>query len=146
MSSMLCYESFEKEIIKNLKDNFRLNVEEACFATDYLPKHIILDRTRNIHSYIVFSLLSGNHFSGRYFPESEGLLTSLVKLLRTQFSSLDRPLFIVLTNQDQQVSCIEGNFVREFLLERDRCKNVQDFLLNESEGLEMVVSKIKKEL
>lgn len=137
---------FEKNIIINLKKSYKLNIEEACFAKDWVPFHIILDRTRNIHSYLVFASFSNNNYSGRYFTNPKTFGQDILSLIRTQYSQLDRPLFIITKMSNQVLSCIEGNIVREYILGKSDLNDVKKFISEQSIDFEQVVKSIKSEL
>lgn len=110
---------WEENALKNFKKDFQLTIEEACFATNYIPKHIILDKTRNIHSYVVFCTLNNKKLIGTYFSISNDFNFDLIELIKIQFSCLDRPLFILFKNSNGEIISVEGNVIREFLLNND---------------------------
>ncbi len=135
---------FESAICANLKKNHRLNIELACFATEYIPKHILLDKTRNIHSYLIFCQNNNGKLSSTYWNE-DTINTGLINIVKTQYSQLDRPLFFIIQNTDNTLNIIEGNLIREKLQEGSNDK-LTDFILNQSDFFQDVLPKIKKEL
>lgn len=93
---------------------FGFKIEEANFSKGFIPKHIILDRTRNIHSYIVFCDICEGKSSSIYWDNNSSK-EGVISIVQTQYSQLNRPLFFVF-QKDKQFVCIEGNEVREKLL------------------------------
>ncbi len=140
------YDKFENDIIKDIKAQYKLNIEEACFASGWIPKHIILDRTRNIHSYIIFTSLLKKHFCGRYFSKPETFYENIIQLVRTQYSKLDRPLFILTTTDQNNFLCIEGNVIREYMLTNSSEKNIMKYVISELKSFDEIVKIIKIEL
>jgi hypothetical protein len=139
------HQDWEKEEIESIKRNYKLTIEEACFAKGFIPKHIILDKTRNIHSYIVFGKLEDKSISGTYFSISGNSIIDLTELVKIQYSSLDRPLFFVLKNNDGEIISIEGNVIRKHLLNEGGHEVIQ-YIKRESVPFESVVKLIKMEL
>ena len=78
------YEIKEIESAKNFYNQFKMKLEVACFSNGYIPKYIILDRTRNIHSYLVFIYLSKGKFSCRYFSPKSNPLDDILEILKIQ--------------------------------------------------------------
>ena len=137
-------EEFDFYISKRLKSTYRLNVELACFASGFVPKHILLDRTRNIHSYLLF-LRNENQHIVTSICDTEHLKDGLINVLRTQYSQLDRPLFLIIQDFDNSLKVIEGNYIREKLLETPN-ENIENFLLSNAENFNDIIFSIKKEL
>ncbi|MDR1551944.1 MAG: hypothetical protein LBS69_00575 [Prevotellaceae bacterium] len=137
-------EEFEFSISNTLKSIYRLNIEAACFAAGFVPKHILLDRTRNIHSYFLFLRTKDQHIITS-ICDTGHLKDGLINVLRTQYSQLDRPLFLIIQDNDKSLKVIEGNFVREKLLEAPNA-NIEDFLLSNAENFNDIIYSIKKEL
>jgi len=137
-------EEFEISISNKLKQQYKLNIELACFAMGFVPKHILLDRTRNIHSYLMF-FRSENQQITSSICENANLKDRLINILRTQYSQLDRPLFLIIQNNDKTLKIIEGNYVREKLLETPN-ENIENFLLSQADNLNDIIFSIKKEL
>ena len=137
-------EEFELSLCDQLKKQYRLNIESACFSTGYIPKYILLDRTRNIHSYLVFCRKEKNNIISSFW-ENGKLISGLINILKIQFSKLDRPLFLIIQNNDKTLKVIEGNYVREELLENSN-PNIEEFLLSESVNFQDVILNIKSEL
>ena len=137
-------EEFENIIISQINSQYRLNIESSCFSTGYIPIHILLDRTRNIHSYFVFCRNDNHHIVGSYW-EQGNLKSALLNILRTQFSKLDRPLFLIIQNEDNTLKIIEGNYIREQILETPNV-NIEELLLTQSDNFQDIILNIKKEL
>jgi len=137
-------EEFEFSISNKLKKMYRLNIELACFAAGFVPKHILLDRTRNIHSYLLF-LRTENQQIITSICDTEHLKDGLLNVLRVQYSQLDRPLFLIIQDNDKSLKLIEGNYVREKLLETPN-EDIEALLLSQAENFNDVVYRIKKEL
>lgn len=125
------------------KKVFGLKIEEANFSKGFIPKHILLDRTRNIHSYIVFCEISDGKSSSIYWDNSLSK-ENIISIVRTQYSQLNRPLFFVF-RKDNQYVCIEGNEVREELLNNPEV-NIISFMWNNSMSLMKTSMLIHKEL
>lgn len=105
----------EKEIraIGILKKQYGINIENACFAKGWIPKYIILDKTRNIHSYAVFLFESKGKFSSMYSNKSIQLIEIFSKLSKIQFSELDRPLFLFLFDENFKLKVSEIELIKE---------------------------------
>jgi hypothetical protein len=101
------------ELIKHFKSKYKLNIEKACFSTGWIPNYIILDRTRNIHSYCVFIFQEDFTFTNDFINKD------LIEFSKIRYSSLDRPLFIFLISNDLNIKFFE---IEEFknLLEQQK--------------------------
>lgn len=139
------YELFEEKVINSLYQKYKLTVEEACFAKGWIPKHIILDRTRNIHSYIVFADYSNKVFKGRYFQSISSFQEDVIELVKIQYSKLDRPLFILYKHEDGAIYCIESNEIREHIL-NNRQVEISEYIVNASVNFDNIVDTIKTQL
>ncbi|KAA6333460.1 hypothetical protein EZS27_018128 [termite gut metagenome] len=137
-------EEFELSISSQLKRQYRLNIESSCFSTGYIPKHILLDRTRNIHSYLLFCRNDNHSIIGSYWERGK-LQNELLNILRTQFSKLDRPLFFIIQDTDKTLKIIEGNFIREQMLQTPN-SSIEEILLTQSNILQDIIFSIKNEL
>jgi len=137
-------EEFEISISNKLKQKYKLNIELACFAMGFVPKYILLDRTRNIHSYLMFFRTENQQITSS-ICENANLKDRLINVLRTQYSQLDRPLFLIIQNNDKTLKIIEGNYVREKLLETPN-ENIENFLLSQADNFNDIIFSIKKEL
>lgn len=139
---MIASSDFEKEINTQLCKQIRLRIEQACFATGYIPNYILLDSTRNIHSYIEYcNYQNGKLFSSHWDSESND---GLINLLRTQYSQLDRPLFFIF-KIDGVFRAIESSPIREHLLE-NRDNNISQFFIEHSDPLREIIPQIIQEL
>lgn len=130
-------------IREELSEKFRLKLDTVSFPNPYLPYHILLDRTRNIHSYFLLSRYTKGGF--QYEESNEPFLDYLIGSLRAQLSEMDRPFFILIQKAASKYDVIEGNEVREFILENG-CGNLEKFLLKESIPLSDILPLIRKEL
>jgi len=121
-----------------------LHIENANFAKGYIPRKILLDNTRNIHSYFVFCKYENDFIYSAYW-QKENFSKSLIAMITLQYSDLDRPLFIVFRNKENQYNVIEGNELREILLEQPNTDLV-GFILHNSVNFNEMIINIKKEL
>ncbi len=101
------------ELIKHFKSKYKLNIEKACFSKGWIPNYIILDRTRNIHSYCVFIFQEDFTFT------SDFINNDLIEFSKIRYSSLDRPLFVFLISNNLNIKFFE---IEEFknLLEQQK--------------------------
>lgn len=99
----------------SLCKQYRFRIEDANFAKGYIPNKILLDRTRNIHSYIVFCRIENGLLSSEYW-NSDDFAVSIRALLSTQYSNLDRPLFFLFRDKNNILKSIEGTELRLALL------------------------------
>jgi len=129
----------ESNIINLLKSQYKLKIEEANFAKGLIPKYILLDRTRNIHSYIVPTLVQDKIIETYYNVSCKS--DTLELLYKLQFSSLDRPLFLVFKYELDLFFLDIKNF--ESCLHEQ--KNIKTFLDNKIHANEMI-PKLKIEL
>ena len=104
--------TFEDKLSNKLKESYRLRMDLANFATGFIPQDILLDRTRNIHSYMLFCEIIDGKIYSSYWNQNN-MKDVILNFLRTQYSSLDRPLFFVMQNDDQSWFIIESNIIRE---------------------------------
>lgn len=89
------------KLIKHFKSKYKLNIEKACFSKGWIPKYIILDRTRNIHSYCVFIFQDDFTFTNDFINKD------LIEFSKIRYSSLDRPLFIFLISKNLNIKFFE---------------------------------------
>lgn len=134
---------FESEIYNILFESYHLKFEDAVFASGLIPEKILLDRTRNIHSYFIVCKNEKKRLFSNYW-NSTNFSENLRQILALQYSDLDRPLFFVYC-QNQNLMIIEGNKIREAILE-DPGINEYDYITNNSDEFKDVVIKIYKEL
>lgn len=137
-------ENFETFVHFLLKKKYRLNLEPVSFPNCKIPKYILLDRTRNIHSYFLFCRNKNNVLESTNW-NTANITIRLTQIVQTQYSELDRPLFLVIQDKDLSLKIIEGNTIREKLLENGS-DHLENFLLTESEPLNDILIKISKEL
>lgn len=137
-------ESFETSISFLLKKEYRLKIEPVSFPNRNIPKYILLDKTRNIHSYLLFCRNKNNVLESAHW-NTDKITSRLIHIIQTQYSELDRPLFLIIQDEDLSLKVIEGNMIRERLL-NNGCTGLVNFLLKESDSLNHVLMKISKEL
>lgn len=91
-------QGIENKTINLLRTKFKFKIEEACFSKGFIPKYILLDRTRNIHSYLV--PMSNTEFLqiGKSSFKGSRLESILLEYYKIYYSSLDRPLFLIIEN------------------------------------------------
>jgi len=136
--------NIEQKIIVTLKKRFKLKIEEACFASGSIPKLIILDRTRNIHSYLIICKKDKNNLLSSQFLHGYNLEKNLIEITKIQYSSLDRPLFLVYKNEsDKSIKAIEVSEIRELFL-HDKFSRINLFQLEMD--FDKVYPLIKQEL
>lgn len=133
-----------KELCKVFADAYKLHIEEANFAKGLIPKDIILDRTRNIHSYVIFCQVSNELTDSEYW-EDYNHEKRIKQILSLQYSELDRPLFIVFQDCNHKFKTIEGNFLREAILENQEL-DIKDYILSKSDNFDEIIPIIRKEL
>jgi hypothetical protein len=92
-----------------IKKQYKLNIELASFQKGFIPNYILLDKTRNIHSYIVVADYDNSTIGGYYFNKDIDFNSILIELLKIQYSTLDRPLFLIL-NSKNKFNVIECSF------------------------------------
>lgn len=134
-----------EQIILYLKSELKLKIESANFAQGYIPRDILLDRTRNIHSYIIPCLFNNEKVDSNYWSDTN-FIDSIIALLRIQYSQLDRPLFFII-KKDNDYKIIEGNIIREYILANSVSQtDLLQFILSTSNNLSDMIYKIKSEL
>jgi hypothetical protein len=134
-----------ENLITILKNKFKINIEEASFANGYIPKYIILDRTRNIHSYVTFIKVSNDCINGDFFSQSKDYITSFIELIKIQYSQLDRPLFFIYENELGDIEVVESNLIRLHILENGT-KDIISYIFNNSIKGQTLFKQIKSEL
>jgi len=137
-------ENFESSISSLLRKQYHMNLESVSFPNYRIPKYILLDRTRNIHSYFLFCRNESNVLKSTNW-HTDNMANDLTQIVQTQYSELDRPLFIVIQDKDASLRIIEGNTIREKLLANGTA-DLSEFLLSESDKLQDVLMTISKEL
>ena len=134
---------FENRECHTLCAKYRLNIEDANFAKGFIPKKILLDRTRNIHSYLVICKWFDDFLWSNYWGK-DSFTASIKSMLAVQYSELDRPLFFIFNNENK-CRIIEGNELREAILENPKI-DINQYILCNACNLFDVIVKIKKEL
>lgn len=131
------YIDADLELIKHFKSKYKLNIEKACFSKGWIPNYIILDRTRNIHSYCVFIFQDDFTFTQKFINQD------LIEYSKIRYSSLDRPLFIFQISNDFNIKFFE---IEEFknLVENQMLNNIS--LNNLWVNFDSMLSLIKSEL
>lgn len=134
----------KNDILSILKDKYKFNIEKACFAKGAIPKLILLDRTRNIHSYIILCKKTEDNLISEDFLHGDDLEKNLVEITKIQFSELDRPLFIVFKNKTlKNIGVIEVSEVKELILRGEfSIKNLFDLTMS----FDQVSTFVKQEL
>ena len=124
-------------LIQHFKSKYQLNIEQACFSKGWIPNYIILDRTRNIHSYCVFIFQDDFTFTNDFINKD------LVEFSKIRYSTLDRPLFIFLISKELNIKFFE---IEEFknLLEQKKINKLN--LNNLWIDFDSMSSAIKSEL
>lgn len=135
---------FENLECLSLCKQYRLHFEDANFSKGYIPRKILLDSTRNIHSYFVFCKIENETITSAYWGK-QSFPQSLKSMLSLQYSDLDRPLFFVFRDNNNNYKSIEGNEIREAILEQPSM-NITNYILDNSYNLFDLLIKIKKEL
>jgi hypothetical protein len=136
---------YSKDLITKIYTKYKIKIEEACFSKGFIPKHIILDRTRNIHSYVTFVQFEKNRISGDLFEYSKDFLLPLVEYVKIQYSQLDRPLFFIFLDDSGEVSSIDACEIRIHLLEHGGTKIINFINTNKING-QHLFTQIKNEL
>ncbi len=134
---------FEVKILAKLRKDYRLKIEDANFAKGLIPVKILLDGTRNIHSYLVLCEKKENFLESSYWNK-EDFDTNIKSMLSLQYSDLDRPLFFIYF-ENNKLMLIEGNDIRETILENPNL-DIFEYMVNNSYKLSDVIFKIFKEL
>lgn len=136
--------TFEERLSSNLKKNYKLRMDIANFATGFIPKYILLDRTRNIHSYMLFCEIKGEKVCCSYWNQNN-MKESVMEFLKLQYSSLDRPLFLVLQDNKNNIHMLESTIIREQLLDNPST-DLNKFIISEAVEISDILPRIYKEL
>ena len=134
----------EAEMCASLRKKYRINIEKASFSKASIPNYIILDSTRNIHSYVEFCKIEKEQLVSSHW-DIKDQLRGVLSVIQTQYSQLDRPLFFMFPDENGVFYAIESSVVREHLLE-ERDPAVTTFMINNSDKFQDVFPKIHKEL
>ena len=93
-------DSKTSKIISQIKSEYKLTLHEACFSEGVIPRFIVLDRTRNIHSYMDFYDYPSQTLRGEVLKSDDEIREKLIKFCQIQYSSLDRPFFLHVQNHN----------------------------------------------
>ena len=137
-------EANEARMCEILRSKYKLRIEKSCFSTGAMPNYIILDSTRNIHSYVEFCDIGDGVLTSIHIDNKQPL-SGLVDVLRTQYSQLDRPLFFIFQNSTGTLMTIESEIVREHLLNK-RDDDISAFISTSADKLQDVIPLIYREL
>lgn len=138
------FEVYEAEMCSSLRKKYRLNIAKASFSTNSIPNYILLDSTRNIHSYLEFCQKDGNNLVSAHWGLQDQL-KGVLSVVRTQYSQLDRPLFFIFPDEKGTLYIIESSDVREHLLE-DRDDQVTSFMIANADKFQDMFKQIYDEL
>lgn len=138
------FDVYEAEMCSSLRKKYRLNIEKASFSTNSIPNYILLDSTRNIHSYLEFCQKDGNNLVSAHWGLQDQL-KGVLSVVRTQYSQLDRPLFFIFPDEKGTLYIIESSDVREHLLE-DRDEQVTSFMIDNADKFQDMFKQIHDEL
>lgn len=137
-------EANEARMCEILHSKYKLRIEKSCFSTGAMPNYIILDSTRNIHSYVEFCDIQDGVLTSIHIDNKQPLI-GLVDVLRTQYSQLDRPLFFIFSNSNETLMTIESQIVREHLLYK-RDDDISTFIITNADKFQDVLPLIYREL
>ena len=141
---MNSFDSYEADMCSSLRKKYRLNIEKASFSTNSIPNYILLDSTRNIHSYLEFCQKSGDNLISAHWSLKDQL-KGVLSVVRTQYSQLDRPLFFIFPDEKGTLYTIESSDVREHLL-KDRDEHVTSFMIDNADKFQDMFRQIHKVL
>lgn len=136
--------NYENTECITLNKQYKFHIEDANFSKGYIPKKILLDRTRNIHSYIVFCKVENNSLLSEYW-NSDNFTSTFKSILATQYSDLDRPLFFLFRDKNNLLMSIEGAEIRHAILANPEL-NIYNYILEHSVCFNDVAFQLKKEL
>ena len=135
-------DSRTSKIRSQIKSDYKLTLHKACFSEGHIPRFIILDRTRNIHSYIDFYDYPSQNLRGEKLRSNDEIKEKLIKFCQIQYSTLDRPFFLYISNhKDSYLIDVSDLRVAAFNGELDYIK-IRDFRIDKNE----LFQRIKKEL
>lgn len=133
------------DLIKIIYSEYKIKIEEACFAKGFIPKYIILDKTRNIHSYLTFIKLDKGRIRGDFFDLTKDFLNQLVEFVRVQYSQLDRPLFFIFSDEKANIFGVDASEIRIQLLEHGG-NDIIHFINRNKISAQLLFKQIKNEL
>lgn len=123
---MLSKKKENDRFLEKLSKQYKLKIEEANFANGFIPKYILLDRTRNIHSYLVPVSEEVFNTLHKTAKETSKYLFFFKEYYKIQFSQLDRPLFLVM-NTGKSIDFLDISTFEKYLLNEE---SFNDFLKN----------------
>lgn len=136
---------FEQSFLEDLKEKFHFKLELVnCFPNQWIPKYILLDKTRNIHSYYVLCKQDGSFLASSMW-DKESIKNSIIRIVATEYSEMDRTLFFLIKKKSGRVLIAEGNAIRESLLESETSDISQLVLSNAydfSESVNFITSEL----
>lgn len=135
------YENIECQSLYKL---YRFHIEDANFSKGFIPKKILLDKTRNIHSYIVFCKIENGSLLSEYWSY-DNFTISFKSLLATQYSDLDRPLFFLYRDESNTLKSIEGAEIRLAILDNPNL-NIYQYIIDNSVCFSQVAYQLSREL
>ena len=130
------------KIISQIKNDYKLTLHEACFSKGHIPRFIILDRTRNIHSYIDFYDYPNLNLRGEKLKSNDEIREKLIKLCQIQYSTLDRPFFLHVDNHKDSYLIDVSDLRSTALSGKLDPMKIRDLRINKRE----LFQRIKKEL
>lgn len=114
---MIDLNAIELDILQTLKGKYKFKIENACFSKGWIPNYILLDRTRNIHSYIIICAQIDGTLISRNFLDKEKFENNFLALSQIQYSQLNRPLFIIFKDTfSSSLKAIEVSDIKNLFL------------------------------
>lgn len=122
---MLSKKEETDSILAVLKKKYKLKIEEANFAHGFIPNYILLDRTRNIHSYLVPIGIDIVRSFENTTSDLSGNIELLKEYYKIQYSQLDRPLFL-LFEDERGIEFLDISNLKKYLLREESFKEFLD--------------------
>lgn len=138
---MLSKEETNNNILTILQKRYKFKIEHASFAQGFIPSFILLDRTRNIHSYLVpisQEVANSLHDTSK---EISNYLNYLQEYYKIQYSQLDRPLFLLFEN-GKSVDFLDISNLKKFLKKEETFDQFLDYKIE----IDSIFTTIKSEL
>lgn len=109
--------SIDDFIINTLESKYKLKLEKSCFSKGWIPNYLILDKTRNIHSYVTFFFLENHklYTETSFIPDINEVCKELYKI---KFSTLQRPLFIII-EEENNLKMVEIDDFKENIIKNE---------------------------
>jgi len=128
--------NFELDLLNQVKRKHKIKIEKACFSKGWIPQYIILDKTRNIHSYCVF-------IYNDFFNNSTKFIDAIIEYYKVHYSQLDRPIFIFSISKDKDLLFLDIREIRNLMIKNKlNFFNVKNLFIK----FDYVAPKIKAEL